>query len=142
MHPSVCPLCRKPFIPDRSKKLITGEGEEEDKTAIELLQRLVVSWDTDMTEEQRVALVTEIEAYLGAGNTVSNLLLDVFRQPHELYSMNPCRKPTKCSEHTTHSSPNTTTAVASLGSYDGSSKTKSYITRCIKRMQVLSNKVC
>ncbi|KAF8066654.1 hypothetical protein FPV67DRAFT_1495829 [Lyophyllum atratum] len=71
MHPSICPLCRKPFIPDRSKKLITGEGEpDEDRTAVALLKKLVVSWDaTGMPEAERVALVTEVERWLAAGNT-------------------------------------------------------------------------
>ncbi|GLB40949.1 hypothetical protein LshimejAT787_0901640 [Lyophyllum shimeji] len=71
MHPSICPLCRKPFIPDRSKKLITGEGTESDadRTAAALLQRLVVSWDPGVPEEERVALVEEVDRFFATGNT-------------------------------------------------------------------------
>lgn len=76
MHPSVCPLCRRPFLPDRSKKLITGDGESaEDMEALGLLQRLVISWDTETSDEERISLVTEVEGYLGGGNTVSGVLL-------------------------------------------------------------------
>ncbi|KAG5723691.1 hypothetical protein E4T56_gene20261 [Termitomyces sp. T112] len=75
MDPSLCPLCRKPFLPERSKKLITGELEVreadgiENKKAIELLTKLVHSLDT----EEHDSTVLEIDLWLSAGNTHASL---------------------------------------------------------------------
>ncbi|KAG6836956.1 hypothetical protein H0H93_000597 [Arthromyces matolae] len=77
MNPSICPLCRKPFIPDRSKKLITGEIEHdsqatggeierlEDTKHYELLTKLIDSLGTD----DRESAVLEVDMWLESGNT-------------------------------------------------------------------------
>ncbi|KAG5647918.1 hypothetical protein DXG03_007842 [Asterophora parasitica] len=88
MHPSICPLCRKAFLPNRSKKLITGELETEDaeKKALDLLQKLVVSWDRNTTEDERISLATDVDLWLGAGNEHQPLAKahEVIRAYHSL----------------------------------------------------------
>lgn len=75
MHPSICPLCRKAFSPERAKKIITGEGESDStKKGIELMEKLIGSWDMDTEDEQLVVLTLEVQAWLDAGNTVSTLM--------------------------------------------------------------------
>ncbi|KAG6873118.1 hypothetical protein C0995_002781 [Termitomyces sp. Mi166 len=75
LNPSLCPLCRKPFLPERSKKLIIGEVEipevegVEDKKPIELLTKLVNSLDT----EGHNSTVMEVDSWLNAGNTHASL---------------------------------------------------------------------
>ncbi|KAG5652064.1 hypothetical protein H0H81_006461 [Sphagnurus paluster] len=69
IDPALCPICRKPYLPNRSKKLITGEGESD--VPIRLLQRLVLSWDTNEDWRERTS---EAEGWLRAGNTNPLLL--------------------------------------------------------------------
>ncbi|KAG6884757.1 hypothetical protein C0993_008496 [Termitomyces sp. T159_Od127] len=82
LNPSLCPLCRKPFLPERSKKLITGDLEIaevagiEDKRAIELLAKLVNSLDTERYDSATL----EVDVWLSAGNT--HVLL---QKAHEVF---------------------------------------------------------
>lgn len=63
VNPRNCPLCRKAFIPERSKKIITGElPPPEDANEVNLLRRLATSWDLE--EEQLVGVTTEVEEWL------------------------------------------------------------------------------
>jgi hypothetical protein len=63
VNPRNCPLCRKTFIPERSKKLITGElPTPEGANEIGLLKKLALSWD--LQEEQLVEVTTEVETWL------------------------------------------------------------------------------
>ncbi|KAG6864702.1 hypothetical protein C0991_007774 [Blastosporella zonata] len=68
MQPALCPLCRKPFLPDRAKKLITGEKEgPDDEEALDLVKKLVET--VDSTNDIRELIVAEVEQWLSAGNT-------------------------------------------------------------------------
>ncbi|KAG6831018.1 hypothetical protein H0H92_013206 [Tricholoma furcatifolium] len=67
MSPTICPLCRKAYLPERSKKLITGEieaGEADDTAPIGLLKRLVESLGTDSQND----VISEVGQWLHAGN--------------------------------------------------------------------------
>ena len=59
-----CPLCRKPFLPERAKKLITGSpgGSTVDVEEAELLKRLATSWH--LQEEQLLQVTTDVETWL------------------------------------------------------------------------------
>ncbi|KAG6816357.1 hypothetical protein H0H87_006718 [Tephrocybe sp. NHM501043] len=63
LQPTLCPLCRKPFLPDRAKKLITGdtEGIEEEK-ALDLLKKRVEALDTEASQ----LIVLEVERWLAS----------------------------------------------------------------------------
>jgi hypothetical protein len=51
------------FIPERSKKLITGElAPSELVNDVDLLKRLVISWD--LREEELIGVTTEVETWL------------------------------------------------------------------------------
>ncbi|KAF8622321.1 hypothetical protein AX15_007130 [Amanita polypyramis BW_CC] len=67
--PPNCPLCRKPYMPDRMKKLIVDKLEDVDeqqqgdsRRESELLRRLVVCWDD--TDERLVNLTREVDSWL------------------------------------------------------------------------------
>lgn len=72
INPRICPLCRKAFLPERSKKLITGELPPQEANEVELLKRLSISWD--LPEEQLVAITTEVEAWLHGQEETPTLL--------------------------------------------------------------------
>lgn len=78
INPRTCPLCRKAFLPERSKKLITGElPPTEAVNEVDLLKRLVISWDLE--EEQLVVATTDVERWLqGREDTPvsGNLVID------------------------------------------------------------------
>ncbi|KAL0958972.1 hypothetical protein HGRIS_014284 [Hohenbuehelia grisea] len=68
--PSICPLCRKAFLPERAKKLHVDRPETVDDESItpereiELLQQLSLKWNEVIPEDELGALTTEIDAYL------------------------------------------------------------------------------
>ncbi|KAF8962148.1 hypothetical protein BDZ97DRAFT_1826582, partial [Flammula alnicola] len=63
-NPPLCPLCRKPYQPNKMKKLHVDKPEDiDDHKEIDLLQRLVISWDTP--QEQLEEITTEVDLWLG-----------------------------------------------------------------------------
>ncbi|KDR79228.1 hypothetical protein GALMADRAFT_277717 [Galerina marginata CBS 339.88] len=61
--PPLCPLCRKPYQPNKMKKLHVDRPENiDDHREIDLLQRLAISWDTP--EEQLEELTAEVDLWL------------------------------------------------------------------------------
>lgn len=56
-------MCRKAYLPNKMKKLHVDRPEEvDDRKEVDLLQRLVLSWDTPPEQLQQV--VDEVDAWL------------------------------------------------------------------------------
>lgn len=63
VDPANCPLCRKPFVIERMKKLHVDKPESLDEVKeTEFLQRLILAWDA--SEEELLALLTQIGDWL------------------------------------------------------------------------------
>ncbi|KAK2467637.1 hypothetical protein APHAL10511_000492 [Amanita phalloides] len=74
--PPNCPLCRKPYLPDRVKKLVVDKLEDVDeqlqgdsRRENELLRRLMVCWDE--SDERLGDLTREVDLWL-EGRTESH----------------------------------------------------------------------
>ncbi|PFH48814.1 hypothetical protein AMATHDRAFT_64575 [Amanita thiersii Skay4041] len=74
--PPNCPLCRKPYLPDRVKRLIVDKMEEVDdqltgdnRREIDLLRRLMTCWDD--SDECLAELTREVDLWLD-GRTASH----------------------------------------------------------------------
>ncbi|KAF8347627.1 hypothetical protein F5887DRAFT_38213 [Amanita rubescens] len=74
--PPNCPLCRKPYLPERVKKLIVDKLEDVDehfqgdnRRENELLRRLMACWDD--SDERLVDLTREVDLWL-EGRTESH----------------------------------------------------------------------
>lgn len=65
VHPPNCPLCRKPFLTDRIKKLHVDKPDSvDDVRQAEFLQRLILAWDA--SDEELLVLLTQIEEWLNS----------------------------------------------------------------------------
>ena len=76
-------MCRKPYQPERAKKLILSEISEAEKTdseGLDLLKRLVVLWDAEPENEELPALVGEIRSWLDGGHRVRVFLVFLFKE--------------------------------------------------------------
>ncbi|KIM43751.1 hypothetical protein M413DRAFT_443658 [Hebeloma cylindrosporum] len=63
--PPLCPLCRKPYQPNKMKRLHVDRPDNiDDHKEIDLLQRLAISWET--TPEQLEVVVTEVDLWLSS----------------------------------------------------------------------------
>jgi len=75
-------MCRKPYQPDRAKKLILSEISDVEKTdseGLDLLRRLVVLWDAEPENEELLALIEEIRSWLDGGHQV-RILSSLFKE--------------------------------------------------------------
>ncbi|KAG6839985.1 hypothetical protein C0991_009863 [Blastosporella zonata] len=91
MNPSTCPMCREPFEPNGFLKVIIEDGEAGSPTGTEgvamaFLQKLVLSWNLDLSERERIELVMEVEQWLNNGNTHELLekTLELIRAQNQL----------------------------------------------------------
>ncbi len=63
VDPANCPLCRKPFLIERMKKLHVDKPESLDEVKeADFLQRLIRAWDA--SEEELVSLLNDIGGWL------------------------------------------------------------------------------
>ncbi|KAF9473180.1 hypothetical protein BDN70DRAFT_768889, partial [Pholiota conissans] len=61
--PPLCPLCRHIYQPNKMKRLHVDKPEDiDDQKEIDLLQRLVVSWETP--HEQLGEVLEEVDSWL------------------------------------------------------------------------------
>ena len=73
-------MCRKPYLPERAKKLILSEVSDAEKTdseGLDLLRKLVVLWDAEPENEELLALIEEIRSWLDGGRQVRSLSIFV-----------------------------------------------------------------
>lgn len=73
-------MCRKPYLPERAKKLILSEVSDAEKTdseGLDLLRNLVVLWDAEPENEELLALTEEIRSWLDGGRQVRSLSIFV-----------------------------------------------------------------
>ncbi|KAF9447367.1 hypothetical protein P691DRAFT_125680 [Macrolepiota fuliginosa MF-IS2] len=74
VEPANCPLCRKPFMPDRVKNLHVDRPESADENREpELLEKLVMAWDAE--EQELLVLLTQIEEWLNSKDEGENTAL-------------------------------------------------------------------
>ena len=75
-------MCRKPYQPERAKKLILSEMSDAEKTdseGLDLLRKLVVMWDAEPENEELLALIGEIRSWLDGGRQVRIFLIFIQR---------------------------------------------------------------
>jgi hypothetical protein len=63
VHPANCPLCRKPFLSDRIKRIHVERPDNSDiYRHAEYLKRLILTWGT--SDEELALLLGDIEEWL------------------------------------------------------------------------------
>ncbi|KAI0685363.1 hypothetical protein BC835DRAFT_1290334 [Cytidiella melzeri] len=80
-HPSLCPLCRKAFAPERIKKLhidrYTADGSAEPDETIQVngfLQRIALVSGVNTPEEDVADVVSEVSRWLSVRNQNQGLV--------------------------------------------------------------------
>ncbi|KAG6831016.1 hypothetical protein H0H92_013204 [Tricholoma furcatifolium] len=81
-------MCREPFIRRRAVKIIVENKDTDsvDQAGLGLLQKLVVSWNLELGEQERIELVMEVEEWLSNGGTHELLakILEILRAQNQL----------------------------------------------------------
>ncbi|KAG6816359.1 hypothetical protein H0H87_006720 [Tephrocybe sp. NHM501043] len=83
-------MCRAPFVLSHALKVVVEGGETDgpgpEQRAIELLRKLLLSWSMELSEQDRIELVMEVEQWLDDGN-INELLakaLEIIRVLNQL----------------------------------------------------------
>ncbi|KAG6877939.1 hypothetical protein C0993_001796 [Termitomyces sp. T159_Od127] len=85
-------MCREPFIPNSSVKLIAEDLPSDsggtDEAAFDLLKKLVVSWNLALSERDRIELMMEIEQWLESNGNTHEVLVKTLEMIRAHNNMN------------------------------------------------------